>query len=407
MLANIFELVPIIFGGVWALRFISSPLLRMKDINLGLKRDYDSKPTVEVLISCFNEGKAIYKTINSVASSNYPIDRLKISVFDDQSSDDSFQWIEKAAIEHTNVIGICNEVNKGKGRTIASAVKASQADVIVTIDSDVILDSEAIKEMVACFSDPKIALVGGIVGISNPDENALTAFQVFVYYVFFRLAKIPEAYFRSVACVSGCLSAIRRSVFLEILPIIEARNWFGVPSRYGEDRFITHQTLLKGYQTFTSLQAKCWTVAPNNFKAYWGQQLRWRRSGVGDFFRTLHHAGINIRTVSFAGLYTYFFSPLSIFLMAVLVMQIPFTGFLANEWLLDSLKFLALAFFVIAVINRLYPEQAIKQNPYRVTLYGGWWVIRNMLMTPLAMLTLDSDGWGGAREPIKEDNKSE
>ena len=52
---------------------------------------------------------------------------------------------------------------------------------------------DAMCELMACFTNPKMALVGGSVGISNPDDNALTIFQVYIYYVFFRLLKIPEA----------------------------------------------------------------------------------------------------------------------------------------------------------------------------------------------------------------------
>ncbi len=233
---------------------------------------------------------------------------------DDCSKDggESLRWIDKAVADFPNVESRPNKVNRGKGRTILSAVQVATSEIIVTVDSDVILAKDALSELMACFTNPKIALVGGSVGISNPDDNALTIFQVYIYYVFFRLLKIPEGYFKSVACVSGCMSAIRRSVFLELIPDIEARHWLGVPVRYGEDRFITHQTLLRGYDTYINLKAKCWTPAPNTFNGYWGQQLRWKRSSFADFFKTIFNLRANVRMNKPMALYTYFLSPLSL-----------------------------------------------------------------------------------------------
>src|ERR1019366_186682 len=114
-----------------------------------------------------------------------------------------------------------NPFNKGKAQTIVEAIENSVSEVIVTIDSDTILDVDAIRELTACFSDPRIALVGGAVSLSNPNDSVLTEFQAYLYPFFFSLMKFPEAYFRQVAVVSGCMSAIRRTVFEEIKPDID------------------------------------------------------------------------------------------------------------------------------------------------------------------------------------------
>jgi hyaluronan synthase len=394
---GILYFVPYMFLVLWALRFIGAMVILLVDKDVGLKRDYTHKPTISIIISCFREGEAIYHTIEAASRSNYPADKFEIVVYDDQSGDDSFEWMLKAQHDFPNVKVFLNEVNFGKGKTVVAAVTASTSDLIVTIDSDTILDKDALTELAACFSDPKMGLVGGVVGISNPDVNALTAFQVYIYYVMFRLAKVPEAYFKSVACVSGCMSAIRRSVFMEIKPKIEARNWFGIPVRYGEDRFITHETLLHGYDTYTSLQAKCRTNVPTTFNDYWGQQLRWQRSGVENFFNTLFHLYMNVKKCKLAALYTYFLNPLTIFFAYALVLSVPITGLTPLDLVLKSAVYVALSFVAIWCVNTFHPEQAVRQNPLRVCVYGAWWLVRNLFMTPMAIFTLDSDGWGGAR----------
>ena len=68
-------------------------------------------------------------------------------------------------------------------------------------------------------------------------------------------------------CLSGCLTAYRRNVLVELEPILENRNVLGVPIKYGEDRFLTRQIVKAGYETTITLDAICWTVAPEHADA--------------------------------------------------------------------------------------------------------------------------------------------
>ncbi len=394
---NSLTLLPYLFILLWIVQLSLAAIIYLSSKDVSLKKDYTLKPTVTVLISCYNEGKAIYDTIESICRTDYPVDKYHVVVMDDCSKDggESLRWIAKAVADFPNVESRPNNVNRGKGRTILSAVQTATSEIIVTVDSDVIMAKDAMCELMACFTNPKMALVGGSVGISNPDDNALTIFQVYIYYVFFRLLKIPEAYFKSVACVSGCMSAIRRSLFLELIADIEARNWLGVPVRYGEDRFITHQTLLRGYDTYINLKAKCWTPAPNTFNGYWGQQLRWKRSSFADFVKTIFNLRANVRMNKPMALYTYFLSPLSL-LMGIAVLLSMDNPALALVKMTSGL--VAIAVLTIWTVNLFHPEQTVKINPMRVALYGTWGIIRTLFMVPAALLTLDSDGWGGARD---------
>jgi len=379
---NLLTLLPYLFILLWIVQLSLAGIIYLSSKDVGLKKDYTLKPTVTVLISCYNEGKAIYDTIESICQTDYPVDKYHVVVMDDCSKDggESLRWINKAVADFPNVESRPNKVNRGKGRTILSAVQAATSEIVVTVDSDVIMARDALSELMACFANPKMALVGGSVGISNPDDNALTIFQVYIYYVFFRLLKIPEAYFKSVACVSGCMSAIRRSVFLELIPNIEARHWLGVPVRYGEDRFITHRTLLRGYDTYINLKAKCWTPA---------------RSSFADFFKTIFNLRANVRMNKPMALYTYFLSPLSL-LMGIAVLLSMDNPALALLKMTTGL--VAITVFAIWTVNLFHPEQTVKINPMRVALYGTWGIIRTLFMVPAALLTLDSDGWGGVRD---------
>ena len=73
------------------------------------------------------------------------------------------------------------------------------------------------------FTTPQIAAVGGWVDIRNKHDNWLTRMQVVKYwYAYFVMKNIEQA-FQRVMVLSGCLTAYRRTVLLELMPILEKR----------------------------------------------------------------------------------------------------------------------------------------------------------------------------------------
>jgi hyaluronan synthase len=267
-----------------------------------VKKDYTYQPTVSVLMPCFNEGKTVYETIESISKCNYPNDKFEVIAQDDCSVDDSYDWMLKAQRDFSNIrvrVGR-NTVNSGKARTVCNALQHSTAELMISIDSDCIFHPEAIRELAACFSEPKIGSVGGRVGVRNPNENAITAIQTFIYYAAFQVYKVPENWTRSIGCISGCLFAIRRELLLEIEPKIRSRHWFGIPVNQGEDRFLTHQTLLRGYGTYINTDALCWTTVPSTLPELFKQQLRWKRSILRDLFYTLRTLPQHVWTLQFS-----------------------------------------------------------------------------------------------------------
>src|SRR5262245_30353733 len=63
----------------------------------------DFEPTVMIVVPLFNEGRSIYDTIKSFAKLDYPKHKLSVTIIDDCSTDDSFEWACKGAREVPNV----------------------------------------------------------------------------------------------------------------------------------------------------------------------------------------------------------------------------------------------------------------------------------------------------------------
>ncbi|HEY5946102.1 MAG TPA: glycosyltransferase family 2 protein, partial [Kofleriaceae bacterium] len=248
------------------------------------------EPTITVVVPLFNEGRSIYDTIVSLVKLEYPQHKLEVTVVDDCSTDDSYEWAQKAAAEFPNVRVIRNAVNMGKRKGINAAVRASTAEIIVSVDSDVIVFPTALRELVARFTSPEVAAVGGRIHVSNPNVNWLTRLQTIKYYFGQEHLKNLERSLDQVMCLSGCLTAYRRHVLIELEPILENRNILGVPIKYGEDRFLTHQIVRRGYKTRLTMKAMCFTKAATNLPGYFNQQMRWKRSNIVDFIVGIRHA---------------------------------------------------------------------------------------------------------------------
>jgi hyaluronan synthase len=360
-----------------------------------VKKDFGYEPTVSVLMPCYNEGKTVYETIESISKSNYPNEKFEVIAQDDCSVDDSYEWMLKAQCDFTNIRVRTgrNEVNCGKARTVCNALQLSNAKIIISIDSDCIFHPDAIRELAACFAEPHIGSVGGRVGVRNANDSIITAIQTIIYYSAFQLYKIPENWTRSVACISGCLFAIRRELLLAIEPAIRARNWFGVPVNQGEDRFLTHQTLLHGYGTFIDNDALCWTTVPNTLSVLFKQQLRWRRSIVRDFFFTLKTLPTHVWNLHPNTVLTLVLVPLGALVAFLVVVTALTSDPLSWAGPRPLVTALGIAAILTWIIKKYSAGEAVA-HPLAFGAYVAWSIVSGLFLTPLALCTMDSADWG-------------
>jgi N-acetylglucosaminyltransferase len=347
------------------------------------------EPTITVVIPLFNEGKSIYDTIVSIVHLDYPKEKLEVTVVDDCSTDDSYEWAQKAAREFSNVRVLRNPHNMGKRKGINHAVRESRAEVIVSIDSDVIVYPTALRELVARFTKPEIVAVGGRVHVSNPNDNWLSKLQTIKYYFGQEHLKNLERSLEQVMCLSGCLTAYKRSVLMELEPILEERNILGVPIKYGEDRFLTHQIVKRGYKTRMTMDAMCFTKAPTTLKGYFNQQLRWKRSNIVDYMVGVTHA--------------WRLHPLLCLHYLSLLLLLVVYPFVIVDHLVQH-KFIELAVFhaeVVALLGCVYyfaPSVRrlppwLRVHPLAFLPMAVMMPVAYVLLTPLGLLTLDSSSW--------------
>jgi hypothetical protein len=276
---------------------------------------------------------------------------------------------------------------RGQRRSIISAVRRSASELIVSVDSDVVIDPSAIRQLVRRFTRPEIAAVGGWVDVRNKHDNWLTRMQTVKYwYAYFAMRNIEWA-FQRMLCLSGCLTAYRRSVLLELEPIVAHRAVLGVPIKYGEDRFLTRQIIKAGYRTTITLDARCQTSVPHTLAAYFSQQLRWRRSNVIDYAGGLSHIWRLHPLIA-----------INYFGMFVVLVGYPIAVFRA----LATQRFLpaVVAHLVVLMVFGLYYRWRVRAWPADQRVGALAFLpqalvmpVTYALLTPLALFTLDSGRW--------------
>jgi len=366
-------------------------------------KDYNYRPMVSILLPVYNEGKHVLKTIKSILAVDWPEDKLEIVAVDDRSADDSYKWLQRAWRKYPDKrikIGRRN-TNRGKHAALMSALKASRGEIVICIDSDCIFDKNVVKELVACFADEKVGAVGGHVGVSNVNESAYTACQAVMYFIGFQLMKMMQNVQGKIFCVSGCLFAVRREIFEECGASVRDRRWFGMEMRDGEDLYTTHTILLQGWSTIFNPKAVCWTSVPETMGKLFSQQLRWRRSGLRDLFWVLTSLKEHFRVYGTQSMMHFLFIQLFVLFWAFYSLSLfPVWG--VGEMVValgrSVIMFGALLVFSALAYNHLIKKIAIGSEPIKkpwlAGLIGIWCYMDFMIITILALVTLDVGAWG-------------
>jgi len=198
-------------------------------------------PKVSVVIPAYNEEEHIGKTLLHHVRSDYPKDRLELIVVNDGSRDRTEHEVRRIMRENPETaIKLINlPVNCGKRHALASGIRETEGEVVVTNDSDSFVYPDAVRRIVQPLQE---GLVGGVTGhadVHNWKENLLTKIQYVRYFVAFRVYKSAESLYDSVVCLSGCLAAYRKPVLMRFLDEWESQKFWGQKCTYGDDRGIT------------------------------------------------------------------------------------------------------------------------------------------------------------------------
>jgi hyaluronan synthase len=258
----------------------ASYLLSRFFISLGYRNrpDVGYEPRVAIVMPGFNEEDAIARSLRSLLAVDYPPDKLELVAVNDGSTDSTLAEMEAVAAEAAGRVRVINfPENRGKRAAMAAGIRATDAEIVAFVDSDSVLEPDALRAIVQPLADPKIGAVCGHADVLNNDHGWMTKMQAVRYFVAFKVVKAAESVFGAVTCCSGCFSAYRRSAIAGRLDWWEHQTFLGMAATFGDDRSLTN-CVLRDWQVVYQANAVSRTIVPATFKVFMRQQLRWKRS---------------------------------------------------------------------------------------------------------------------------------
>jgi hyaluronan synthase len=247
---------------------------------------HNRAPSLTVLIPAYNEGAMVEETIASVVAADYPHERLQIIALDDGSTDDTWHHIRHAALRFPGLVTpVRLAENQGKRGALAEGFRRATGELIVTIDSDSVIERSALLAIAGPFRDPRVGAVAGKVAVHNRRSGLIPRMLHVRFILSFDYLRSAQSVFRTVYCCPGALAAYRTSVVRHVLPGWERQVFLGARCTYGEDRALTNDILAAGYDTVYQRSAIVHTVVPETYSKLCRMLLRWDRSYIREEFR--------------------------------------------------------------------------------------------------------------------------
>jgi hyaluronan synthase len=236
------------------------------------------EPRVAIVMPGFNEEAAIGQSLRSLLAVDYPAAKLEIVAVNDGSTDRTLDEMRAVAAQAGGRVQVIDfKRNRGKRAAMAAGIRATDAEIVAFVDSDSVLEPDALRVLVQGFADPKVGAICGHADVLNLRESWMTKMQAVRYFVAFKVVKAAESIFNAVTCCSGCFSAYRREAILPHLDWWEHQTFLGRESTFGDDRSLTN-CVLRTWKVRYESKAVSHTIVPATFRQFMKQQLRWKRS---------------------------------------------------------------------------------------------------------------------------------
>jgi cellulose synthase/poly-beta-1,6-N-acetylglucosamine synthase-like glycosyltransferase/spore germination protein YaaH/peptidoglycan/xylan/chitin deacetylase (PgdA/CDA1 family) len=221
------------------------------------------EPAVTVLIPAYNEESVIVQTVTSVLASS--AQSLRVIVVNDGSSDSTGELLDTHFGQDPRV-HIIHQVNRGKSAALRLALSQAETEIVVTIDADTEIESDAITKLVRHFCDPKTAAVAGNVKVGNR-TGWLTRWQALEYITSQNMEKRAFDLLNCITVVPGALGAWRKSA-------IEAAGGISADT-VAEDADLTIAIRRLGWRISYDEESIAWTDAPETPGQLIRQRFRW------------------------------------------------------------------------------------------------------------------------------------
>ncbi|PID32471.1 glycosyl transferase family 2 [Candidatus Saccharibacteria bacterium] len=391
----------ILFGSLFVVQLIIAAT--QKAFELRRTHDLSAKYNTAVIIPVYNESEnSLRECLQSLLDQT--ILPHEIHVVDD-GSNHHYSKTKTWFLKKSKKLGIDasweKQENAGKRHAhncaISSIKRNDNSTIIITVDSDGVLDPHAIEEGLKPFVDIRVQSVAGVVLAKNAQTNLLSRITDLIFVSAQQLVdRSAMSQFGSVLVNSGGLAFYR---YTTVRKAIEngytTEQFFGRNIDFSDDSYLTLFALLDG-KAVQQPSAIVFADMPVSFSHHLRQQLRWNR---GSFIRSwwrLRHLTINsfgwVRQVVGLGI---FFSMTIILIQLLVVMPLTQGVYPPAELLVVPLVFGLLQYSRYFSIRRSDMSIASQIGTYLLTpIAVVWSAIFLRFVRLYSFVTCLNTGWG-------------
>lgn len=392
-------------------------------------------PEISLLIPVYNSQDSLEACISSINDSDYPNDKIRIFLVNNQGQDDSFKVFTECQKKFPQLMMQWLNAKQGKSKALNLALFNSDGKYIIHIDSDGILDKKALTNMVDKFeSDLSIDCMTGAI-LTMPDQieeykgffaKLLRKMEFMEYAQAFLAGRNYASELNAIYTLSGAFSAFRKSTVL--------KSQLYNTDTICEDTQITFQMkYLQKKRVYMCENAIFYVDPIEDMNKLYTQRQRWQRGSleVSHLFMKKRmnplkiFTDVNIRTLMYDHTFAFprviwylaliclvlmkysfgsiVYSTLFIFLLYILIGYCYYfttIGFLsdfkeirryyARQWyvipMLPLFNFMVFFIRLAGVVNSINTDSAWKTKTFTEEKREFWSVIREEFIVPVRIV---------------------
>jgi cellulose synthase/poly-beta-1,6-N-acetylglucosamine synthase-like glycosyltransferase len=167
--------------------------------------------TVSFVIAVYNGEKFLERKLRTILSLNYPREFMEILVVSDGSTDRTDEIARSFAAEGVKFLRV---PRGGKAAALNAGVPLVSGEILVLNDVRQTLDRDCLRNVIACFGDPKVGAVSPqtiIVKGETLEETSTSLYWRYEHWIRLRLTRIDSTF-----GYSGAFAALRRELWVPL-----------------------------------------------------------------------------------------------------------------------------------------------------------------------------------------------
>ena len=266
--------------------------------------------------------------------------------------------------------------------------KIASYDIIINLDSDVIVWQKTFVRLLSPFYDEKVGISNARIDVRF-GNRAVDMYYNALYICANQNGRKGMGKIGLMPCASGELLAYRKEILDKDIDKYEnAKYLWRIPVSYGEDRLLTNIILSKGYSSVYCEDSLGWTWGKESLTNLVKQQLRWRRSWIRESIRCL--------SFSYKRPLLFFNTLLSVILpisFSILIVSSIIRIIAVQDY--TSLMLLPLIVIITTIIKDLplIIEESQVSFVFKIMIFATTNLIFITPLWILAVITVDSQNW--------------